>query len=87
MQGVRDYPNRTDRVRQSRRPGWRGVRRQPCAGNTTRFTTFEYGVSGRRLELLNKIAPCAGIGQFATMQRSPGLGSGAFHGGRPIDEQ
>ena len=40
-----------------------------------------------RLELLKEIALRAGIGQFAAIQRSPGLGLGAGHGGRPRDEQ
>jgi putative ABC transport system substrate-binding protein len=50
-------------------------------GNTTGFTAFEYGISGKRLELLKEIAPrvthvavlrnpatAAGIGQFAAIQ-------------------
>ena len=50
-------------------------------GNTTGFTAFEYGMSGKRLELLKEIAPrvarvavlrnpavAAGIGQFAAIQ-------------------
>jgi len=51
------------------------------------FTAFESGMSGKRLELLKEIALRAGIGQFAAIQRSPVLGSGAGHGGRPRDEQ
>jgi len=50
-------------------------------GNTTGFTAFEYGISGKWLELLKEIAPhmtrvavlrdpalAAGIGQFAAIQ-------------------
>src|SRR5436190_2170793 len=50
-------------------------------GNTTGFTAFEYGISGKWLELLREIAPhmtraavlrdpalAAGIGQFAAIQ-------------------
>jgi putative tryptophan/tyrosine transport system substrate-binding protein len=52
-------------------------------GNTTGFTPFEYGVSGKWLELLKQIAPgmtraavlrdpsiTAGVGQFAAIQSS-----------------
>ena len=55
-------------------------------GNTTGFTTNEYGTSGKYLELLKEIAPnvrraavlrdsAAGIGQFAAIQSmAPSLG-------------
>jgi putative tryptophan/tyrosine transport system substrate-binding protein len=56
-------------------------------GNTTGFTAFEYGISGKWLELLKEIAPgvtrvavlrdpgtVSGIGQFAAIQSmAPGL--------------
>src|SRR5713101_7926568 len=57
-------------------------------GNATGFTTFEYGMSGKWLELLKEIAPsmtraavlrdpaiASGIGQFAAVQAvAPSLG-------------
>ena len=57
-------------------------------GNATGFTTFEYGVSGKWLELLKEVAPgvtrvavlrdpavASGIGQFAAIQAvAPSLG-------------
>jgi putative ABC transport system substrate-binding protein len=57
-------------------------------GNATGFTTYEYGLSGKWLELLKQIAPsmtraavlrdpavASGIGQFATVQAvAPSLG-------------
>src|SRR5262245_42479089 len=57
-------------------------------GNATGFTTFEYGLSGKWLELLKEIAPhvtraavlrdptiASGIGQFAAIQAvAPSLG-------------
>ena len=57
-------------------------------GNATGFTMFEYGMSGKWLELLKEIAPrvtraavlrdpavASGIGQFATIQAvAPSLG-------------
>ena len=59
-------------------------------GNATGFTMFEYGMSGKWLELLKQIAPgvtraavlrdpaiASGIGQFAAIQAvAPSLGSG-----------
>ena len=64
-------------------------------GNTTGFTLFEYGMSGKWLELLKEIAPrvtrvavlrdpniTSGIGQFAAIQAvSPSLGVEL----RPVD--
>ena len=62
-------------------------------GNATGFTAFEYGISGKWLELLKEIAPRVtraavlrdpargpGIGQFAAMQ---GGGAVARGGGEP----
>src|SRR5207247_5717811 len=57
-------------------------------GNATGFTNFEYGISGKWLELLKEIAPrvtraavlrdpavASGIGQFAAIQAvAPSLG-------------
>ena len=59
-------------------------------GNATGFTAFEYGVSGKWLELLKEVAPgvtrvavlrdpavASGIGQFAAVQAvAPSLGGG-----------
>ena len=64
-------------------------------GNATGFTIFEYGMSGKWLELLKQIAPpmtraavlrdptiASGIGQFAAVQAvAPSLGGG-LHSGR-----
>jgi putative ABC transport system substrate-binding protein len=60
----------------------------PPGGNATGFTVFEYGVSGKWLELLKQLAPnltraavlrdptiASGIGQFAAVQAvAPSLG-------------
>jgi putative tryptophan/tyrosine transport system substrate-binding protein len=64
-------------------------------GNATGFTVFEYGISGKWLELLKQIAPgvtraavlrdsalASGIGQFAAIQAvAPALGVEL----RPVD--
>ena len=83
-------PHRADRVREVIDPvgaGFVASLARP-GGNATGFTLFEYGVSGKWLELLKEIAPrvtrvavlrdpsrSAGIGQFAAIQAvAPSLG-------------
>ena len=83
-------PHRADRVRGRRRSGRRRLRREPGAAGRQRhrFQRFEYGLSGKWLELLKQIAPgvtrvavlrdaaiTAGIGQFGVIQAvAPSLG-------------
>ena len=77
------YPYRADRVRGVVDPVGAGFVESLArpGGNTTGFTAFEYGMSGKWLELLKEIAPsvtraavlrdptiAAGIGQFAAIQ-------------------
>ena len=61
-------PHRADRVRGGRRPDRRLLRRQHGApgGNTTGFISFEYGLSGKWLELLKQIAP--GVTRVAVLR-------------------
>ena len=91
-------PHRADRVRDRRRSGrlpasstaWRGRAATPPA-----LSQFEYGISGKWLELLKEIAPgvtraavlrdpaiATGIGQFG---RHPGRGAVARGGGEPVN--
>ena len=90
-------PHGADRVRECHRSGRRRLRREPRrpGGNATGFTLFEYGLSGKWLELLKQIAPgvtrvavlrdsatSSGIGQFAVIQAmAPSFGVEL----RPID--
>ncbi|MGB9209520.1 MAG: ABC transporter substrate-binding protein, partial [Pseudolabrys sp.] len=84
-------PHRSDRVRGGHRypvgAGFVESLARP-GGNATGFTVFEYGMSGKWLELLKQIAPgvtraavlrdptiASGIGQFAAVQAvAPSLG-------------
>ena len=52
-------PHRADRVRDGRRSGRRRLRREPGAAGRQRHRLhqFEYGMSGKWLELLKEIAP------------------------------
>ena len=52
-------PAFADRVRERRRSGWRRLCRSLArpGGNATGFVQFEYGLSGKWLELLKEIAP------------------------------
>ena len=76
-------PHRAGRVRGSRRSGRRRLRREPGAARRQRhgFTSYEYSMSGKWLELLKEIAPgvkrvavlrdpavSAGTGQFGAIQ-------------------
>ena len=65
-------PHRADRVRERPRSGRRRLRREPGApgGNATGFTTFEYGMSAKWLELLKEIAP--GVKRAAVL-RDPAI--------------
>jgi hypothetical protein len=49
------------------------VARQGPGGNATGFTTFEYGMSGKWLELLKQIAPSI---TRAAVLRDPAIASG-----------
>ena len=90
-------PHRADRVRACPRSGRRRLRRKPGAAGRQRHRLypFEYGMSGKWLELLKEIAPGVtrvavlrdptiptGIGQFAG---NPGRGAVARGGVSPID--
>src|SRR5262249_22779613 len=73
---AKGYPKHTDRVRECRRPGRHGLRREPSATGRqcTGFTVFEFSMGGKWLELLKQIAP--GITRAAVL-RDASLASGA----------
>ena len=64
-------PHRADRVRDRRRSGRRRLRRQPGAAGRQRHRlhSFEYGMSGKWLELLKEIAPRRDAGGGASGSR------------------
>ena len=66
-------PHRADRVRAGYRPGRRRLCRKPrpAGRQVTGFIPFEFGISGKWLELLKEIAP--GVRRVAcfAMRRSP----------------
>ena len=68
-------PHRADRVRACRRSGRRRLRRQPGAAGRQRHRlhVFEYGMSGKWLELLKQIAP--GVTRAAVL-RDPATPAG-----------
>ena len=88
-------PHRPDRVRERRRSGRCRLRRSLArpGGNATGFTSFEYGMSGKWLELLKEIAPGVtrvavlrdptNTGRHRPVRRNPGRGAVLAGGGEP----